>query len=98
MGWDFGVNIIPGESYTPDGSELSTPFSDDRTYKLDESAAFVNRFWEPKLKPIILYDDNGGGYTYYKPRELGEVLDFNVGWGQDRGLYMETDRPYSTAD
>ncbi|MDE6589646.1 MAG: hypothetical protein K2K53_04725 [Oscillospiraceae bacterium] len=96
VGWDFGVNIIPGQPYTPNGSELTTPFSGSRTYKLDESATFVNRFWEPKLKPIILYDDNGGGYTYYKLRELGEVLGFNVSYINGQ-IVINTNEPYSDA-
>ena len=29
---------------------------------------------------ILLTDDQGGGYTYYKLRDLGKVLNFNVGW------------------
>ncbi len=95
--WFYGsVNLIPGQPYTPNGSELSTPFSGTRTYKMDQSTTDVNKFWEPKLKPIVLYDDKGGGYTYYKLRELGEVLGFNVSYINGQ-VVINTNEPYSDA-
>jgi len=95
--WFYGsVNLIPGQPYTPNGSELSTPFSGTRTYKMDSSTTDVNKFWEPKLKPIVLTDDKGGGYTYYKLRELGEVLGFNVSYINGQ-VVINTNEPYSDA-
>ena len=95
--WFYGsVNLIPGQPYTPNGSELSTPFSGARTYKMDSSTTDVNKFWEPKLKPIVLTDDKGGGYTYYKLRELGEVLGFNVSFINGQ-VVINTNEPYSDA-
>ena len=43
---------------------------------------------------ILLTDDQGGGYTYYKLRDLGKVLNFNVGWSNSRGIYIESNHPY----
>ena len=43
----------------------------------------------------IRFEYNGGGYTDYKLRDLGEVLGFNVGWNRvNENIYIETDRPY----
>ena len=30
--WDGGVNLVPGEAYIPNGSEMQTPFSGERTF------------------------------------------------------------------
>ena len=49
------------------------------------------------MSAISLIDDNGGGYTYYKLRDLGQVLGFNVSWSAQRGIYIDSDKPY-TAD
>lgn len=43
---------------------------------------------------ILLTDDQGGGYTYYKLRDLGKVLNFNVGWSNSRGIYIESNHAY----
>ena len=36
-----------------------------------------------------------GGSNYFKPRDLGEALNFYVGWEAGRGVYIETGKPYS---
>jgi len=46
------------------------------------------------LDAIVLTDDAGGGYTYYKLRDLGQALGFNVGWSKDRGVFIESNKPY----
>ena len=93
VGWDGSANLIAGESYDANGSEMSTPFSGDREYKAAASATNVNG--KPaELEAIMLFDDNGGGYTYYKLRDLGAALGFNVGWSAELGAYIETDKPY----
>ena len=35
------------------------------------------------------------GSNYFKLRDLGKALDFYVGWSADRGMYIETGKPYS---
>ncbi len=47
------------------------------------------------LAAFVLNDDNGGGYTYYQLRDLGKALGFNVGWAADKGIFLETDKPYA---
>ena len=48
------------------------------------------------LGAIVLKDANGGGYTYYKLRDLGQALGFNVRWDGEAGVIrVETDQPYS---
>ncbi|MCI9309849.1 MAG: leucine-rich repeat protein [Lawsonibacter sp.] len=35
------------------------------------------------------------GSNYFKLRDLGKALNFYVGWSADRGMYIETNKPYS---
>ena len=92
--WDGQVNLVTGSAYTPNGSENSTPFKGDRAYTVPTSPTNVNG--EPSdLAAITLTDGNGGGYNYYKLRDLGSKLGFNVGWTAERGVYIESDQPYS---
>ncbi len=94
--WDGSVksvNIVKGEAYTSNGSEMSTPFSGDREYSADTSATKINGT-DTKLSAIRLTDDKGGGYTYYKLRDLGSNIGFNVDWSSEKGVYVETDKPY----
>jgi len=97
VGWDGNVNIVTGSPYTPNGSEMKTPFSGDRTYTIPTAQTNVNGA-AADLAAISLTDDNGGGYTYYQLRDLGRALGFNVGWSGERGIYIETDKPYTDAD
>ena len=95
--WDGNVNLIPGQSYTRDGSEMKTPFSGDRAYRLPGTTTNING--KPVfLAAILLNDDIGGGYTYYQLRDLGKTLGFNVGWSAERGIFLESDRAYTDAD
>lgn len=94
VGWDGSVNIITGKGYTANGSEMSTPFSGDRSYTVPTAGTKVNGA-AADLSAIVLRDDNGGGYTYYKLRDLGKALGFNVGWSAEQGIFLETDQPYA---
>ena len=95
---DAAVTLVAGEPYTtPNGSENSTPFSGERSYKLPENPTNVNGAGSG-LTAFVLTDDEGGDYTYYKLRDLGQALGFNVGYADGRGVYIETDKPYTDAD
>lgn len=99
VGYAGGVLVTSKAQYTPTGSEMSTPFSGDRIYRnLSEKDGFkLNGVWKD-ASHFTLLDDNGGGYTYFKLRDLGELLGFNIGWSQDRGVFVETNKPYNAAD
>lgn len=93
VGWDGSVTITAKTAYTPNGSELSTPYSGDRAYQETNAATKVNG-QTANLAAFMLTDDKGGGYTYYQLRDLGKALGFNVGWAADKGIFVETDKPY----
>jgi len=45
------------------------------------------------LRGIVLTDD-GGGYTYFKLRDVGEALGFNVSWSPG-GILIQSGKPYT---
>lgn len=94
VGWGGAVNLTAGSAYTPNGSENSTPFSGERAYTVPTSPTNVNGS-ASDLQAIVLTDDNGGGFTYYQLRDLGRKLGFNVDWSAERGVFIESDKPYS---
>ena len=94
VGWDGAVNVTPGAVYTANGSEMSTPFAGHRVYEKATAATKVNGT-AANLDAILLKDDGGNGYTYYKLRDLGKVLGFNVSWSASTGISIETDKPYA---
>ncbi len=93
--WSEGaIMLYDGQGYTPVGGEMAPPpFSGDRPYTPVTSQIRLNGE-EADLGAILLQDDAGGGYTYIKLRDLGRALGFNVSWSADRGVFIETDKPY----
>lgn len=89
VGWDGAVNIETGKGYTPNGSEMKTPFGGNRAYETATAPTNVNGK-AVALDAIVLKDDNGGAYTYYKLRDLGAVLGITVDWTAERGIFVET--------
>ncbi len=97
VGWDGSVTITTQTPYTHTGSERNTPFSGDKAYQKVTNATKVNG-QDVSLAAFVLTDNAGGGYTYYRLRDLGQALGFNVGWSANTGVFIETDRPYDSAN
>ena len=91
--WDGNVIIVPDEAYKPNGTEMQAPFSGNRHYQKADAKTVIYGESIP-FTAILLTDDQGGGYTYYKLRDLGKVLNFNVGWSNSRGIYIESNHAY----
>lgn len=77
--WDGAVNLHPGQTYTPLGSEGDPPFSGPKTYTVPQGGTLVDGE-KYDLSSILLQDDAGNGYTYYKLRDLADALGFTVEW------------------
>ena len=90
VGWDGAVNIETGKGYTSNGSEMHTPFAGNRDYSPATAPTNVNG-QTAALEAIVLLDDNGGAYTYYKLRDLGAALNFKVDWSAEKGIFIETE-------
>lgn len=95
--WDGGVQIYTFLSYKANGSEFQSPFEKPRAYTRSGAPTTID-FESVYLDAITLTDDVGGGHTYYKLRDLGQALGFNVGWSAARGVFVEVNKPYTTAD
>ncbi|MDR3765481.1 MAG: leucine-rich repeat protein [Butyricicoccus sp.] len=89
VSWDGAVNLISGKAYQATGDEMRTPFSGNRTYTVPQSLTRVNGT-PTALDAIVLTDDAGGDYTYYKLRDLGNALGFHVDWSAERGVFIQT--------
>lgn len=92
-----GIAVTTGARYTDDGTEMTTPYSGDRHCQVLNESTTVNGE-RRALSAIRLFDDNGNGYTYYKLRDLGAWLGFQVDWSEARGVYIDTAKLYSGAD
>ncbi|MDE6590118.1 MAG: hypothetical protein K2K53_07215 [Oscillospiraceae bacterium] len=94
VGWNAkdGISLTSGKAYSPNGSELSTPFSGDQPYEHLSGQTTVNGKGV-ELDAISL--DNGS-FTYYKLRDLGRALDFNVSYINGQ-IVINTNEPYSDA-
>lgn len=92
------IAVTPGQAYEATGAEMKTPFSGDRAFTGKDQAILVNGADANKkvtMFVITLLDDQGGGYNYFKLRDLGAALGFNVDWSAERGVFIETDKPYA---
>ncbi len=91
VGWDGAagaITIATGTAYaSPNGSEMSTPFSGDQNYT-ENAAAIVIDGVPTDLAAITLTDANGGAYTYFKLRDLGQYLGFGVDWDAAAGAIV----------
>lgn len=94
VNWRGMVDLVPGDPYISVGTEHFTPFSGERNYTVPDNPTSVNGV-SSSLQAFVLTDDEGGEYTYYKLRDLGRALNFNVDWSAERGVFIETDKPYS---
>jgi len=92
--YDGSISLTTGAAYKDNGSEMNTPFSGDRSYTGGAQSIKINGT-AMDMTAITLLDDNGGGYNYFKLRDLGKALGFNVGWSKDRGVYIESGKPYA---
>ena len=89
VGYDGSISITTGQPYADTGAEMKTPYSGDRAYREGSGAVKVNGK-ATDLQSIILTDDAGGDYTYFKLRDLGAALGFKVDWSAQRGVFLET--------
>lgn len=93
VGWkeaDRSITLTDGQRYTPVGGELARGDG-------------LNRFGNPTSSDIYLNGQlmdpaayNVGGNNYFKLRDLGRILGFNVVWNDaTRTVDILTDQPYS---
>lgn len=90
--YDGMVNVWPAHHYNkPNGSEFSVPFSGERICEVKpKSLLRIKGCTSRCADAILLTDDNGGGYTYYKLRDMEHVTGMKVNWSAETGITIET--------
>lgn len=89
--WNGSILLETGKPYTDrDGTEHNAPYSGDQSYRKNAASIYIDGL-PVELSAFTL---NDGGSTYFKLRDLGQALGFNVGWTAERGVYLEPDAPY----
>ena len=93
VGYDGGKNAVTattGQGYAKQPGDLAgAPAGGSQTAETSNDAIYVNG------EKITAEVYKIGGSNYFKLRDLGKALNFYVGWSADRGMYIETDKPYS---
>ena len=93
VGYDGAKNAVTattGQGYDKQSGDLAgAPAGGSQTAEPSNDAIYVNG---EKITAEV-YKINGS--NYFKLRDLGKALNFYVGWSADRGMYIETNKPYS---
>ena len=93
VGYDGSKNAVTattGQGYEKQPGDLAgAATGGDQSAAASNDAIYVNG---EKITAEV-YKINGS--NYFKLRDLGKALDFYVGWSADRGVYIETGKPYS---
>lgn len=87
--WDGAVNLLSHTPYEATGGELENPFSGDRAYTVSTAVTKVDGT-AVDIQAIVLTDDAGGGYTYYKLKDLADALGFTADWNARDGVTIRT--------
>lgn len=92
VGWDGSdgsITLRDGEVYAPVGGELTQGFVGDQPYRV--SMAPVKFYDLPVIMDgITLTDVTGGDSNYYKLRDIGRIMGFDVSWYPDKGIVIDT--------
>ncbi len=91
VGYDAATNSVTlttGKPYTPNGSELSGLAPAAGTAEPSNDVIYI----DGKKAELTVYKIDGS--NYFKLRDLGIALDFNVGWTAADGVYIEPNKPY----
>lgn len=82
------VIITTGRPYTPNGTEGKGAAGNAQAI-VGNNDVYING----EKVDFTVYKINGS--NYFQIRDLGRRLGFNVDWTRERGMFIETDKPYS---
>ncbi|MBP3521286.1 MAG: hypothetical protein J6J87_08080 [Oscillospiraceae bacterium] len=82
------VIIVTGQPYKPLGTELAGAAQSGTEAIVGNNDVYING------EKVDLAVYKIGGANYFKIRDLGENLGFNVGWTLEQGMFIESDKPY----
>lgn len=83
------VTIATGQGYAKQSTDLAGASAGDaQTATVSKDTIYIN---SQKVN-VEVYKI--GGNNYFKLRDLGKALNFYVGWTKERGVFIETNKPY----
>ena len=87
--YDGSTRADTGADYTATGTEM-TPLPAQATAENYRAVITVDGVGCPMDAYLITAPGAAGGNFYFKLRDLGAAIGFNVGWSAERGVYIET--------
>lgn len=98
VGWNDSIVLKTHTAYTSqNGTEMVSSFNGDQPYEDCASAITVDGN-TANMQAITLTDATGGGHNYFKLRDVGKNLGFNVSWDSSAGkIIINTNEAYSDA-
>ena len=96
VGWDGSINLETGKAYTAVGGEMEQTFEGSQLYVPGDAKVNINGA-PADLEAITLWNE-AGTVNYFKLRDLGKTLGFNVGYNDTTGIFIQTGKPYTDAD
>jgi len=93
--WRNGaIYVAAGKAYTSrNGTELKAITVLDTGFRWNTAPVLFDGL-TGAMEGIVITDVENGGHTFFKLRDLAATLGFNVGWSAEKGVYVETDKPY----
>ena len=97
--WDGAAGSIVLQTKTPyttaNGSEMNSSFTGNQPYQKNPATVLVDGV-KTDFDAITLTDAGNSGHTYFKIRDLGKYLGFEVTWDSAKGaIVIDTTKPYS---
>ena len=95
VGWDGAANsiaLVKGEAYAPTGSEMKVSGTKDIKDAVESTSAILIDGQKAALKAYTIKGNN-----YFKLRDLGTALGFNVGWDNASQTISITSEPSAAA-
>ncbi len=87
--YDGSTRVDTGADYITTGTEMM-PLSGEATAENYRAVVTVDGVGCPMDAYLITAPGADGGNFYFKLRDLGAAIGFNVGWSPERGVYIET--------
>lgn len=83
------VTLTSGQPYSVTAGDLTVPPAASRQATASTNVIYINGV-RMQLTAYLI-----DGYNYFKLRDLASALDFYVGWTAERGMFLESNAPYS---
>lgn len=83
------VTLTAGQPYAATDSDLAAIPDSAQNANVSTNVVYINGV----QTQLTVYKING--FNYFKLRDLASALDFSVDWTAERGMFIESNKPYS---